>query len=242
MLQRLLRDIAAKPGLAQAQVIVTLNLAGEVFDPGAFNPLQIQVVRNAAPRGFGANHNAAFRLCDTTWFAVLNPDLRLPSNPFPDLFRLVAHSPEIAVVAPVVLGSDGRPEDSVRTNLTPTSLLSRRLPARRKPMTVEAPAQLGRPFYWLAGMFLLIRADKFRAVDGFDERFFMYCEDYDLCARVYVSGGALAVARDTIVIHDAQRKSHRSLRHLRWHLASLLRVWGSRSFWQVSFCGSARRA
>ena len=233
MLHRLLRDIAAKPGLAQAQVIVTLNLAGEVFDPGGFAPLRIRVVQNAAPRGFGANHNAAFRLCGTSWFAVLNPDLRLPNDPFPALFAVAARSPEIAVIAPVVLGSDGRPEDSVRTNLTPTSLFARHLLARRKSMTVEAPAQLRGSFYWLAGMFLLIRADIFRAVNGFDERFFMYCEDYDLCARVYMSGHALAVAHDASVIHDAQRSSHYSLRHLRWHLASLLRVWLSRSFWQV---------
>jgi N-acetylglucosaminyl-diphospho-decaprenol L-rhamnosyltransferase len=236
MLHRLLRDIAALPELAQAQVIVTLNLAGEAFNADAFAPLKIRVLRNDRAQGFGANHNAAFRLCRTPWFAVLNPDLRIPNDPFPTLLEVAARWPDVAAVAPTVVASDGVLEDAVRANLTPASLFARRLLARRKPMTVETPAQRGGSFYWLAGMFLLLRSDAYRGVGGFDERFFMYCEDYDLCARLYMAGYALAVASDAKVIHDAQRSSHRSWSHLRWHMTSLLRVWRSRAFWQVSLC------
>lgn len=234
LLRRLLGDIAALPDAAAARVIVTLNLADEPFDATEFPTLQLQVVRNREPRGFGANHNAAFRLCETAWFAVLNPDLRLPHDPFPALFDTAARTPRIAAVAPRVLSSSGLPEDAVRSNLTLASLVARRVLARRRPLQVADPAQRGQRFYWLAGMFLLLRAESYRTVGGFDERYFMYCEDYDLCARLYMAGYALAVARGASIVHDAQRDSHRSLRHLRWHLASLLRVWRSRSFWQVT--------
>jgi GT2 family glycosyltransferase len=92
----------------------------------------------------------------------------------------------------------------------------------------------GQPFYWLAGMFLLARADAFQAVGGFDERFFLYCEDYDLCARFYGAGYALASVPAASAVHDAQRDSHRAFKYLRWHVGSLLKVWTSRAFWRVT--------
>ncbi len=237
LLERLLHDLAALPGVSQSQLIVTLNLADETFDAAAFAPLRIQVIRNAQPRGFGANHNVAFRHCKTPWFAVLNPDLRIPKDPFPALFEAEARWPQVALLAPRVLGPSGVPEDAVRANLTPASVLARRLSGHREPLAVTGPARIGAGFYWLAGMFLLLRARAFRAVNGFDERYFMYCEDYDLCARLYSAGHWLALEPQATVIHDAQRDSHRSAKHLRWHVASLARVWSSSAFWRVAMGG-----
>jgi GT2 family glycosyltransferase len=82
-------------------------------------------------------------------------------------------------------------------------------------------------------MFLGLRSKAFAAVGGFDPRFFLYCEDYDLCARLYNTGGTLALIPTASVIHDARRDSHRSARHLRWHLKSLVKVWTSSSYWRL---------
>ena len=233
LLVRLLGDLRANPSLTASTVIVTLNLE-EAFDPVAFKPLRIKVVRNASPKGFGANHNAAFSLCDTEWFAVLNPDLRVPEDPWPALFAASVRWPNLALIAPRVLGSTGLPEDAVRPNLTPLSVLTRRFHRRLAPMLVVGPTQIGNRFYWLAGMFLLLRASAFRAIGGFDERYFMYCEDYDLCARLYTAGYGLAVVPGAAVVHAAQRDSHRALQPLRWHFSSLLKVWTSGVFWRVT--------
>jgi GT2 family glycosyltransferase len=170
LLARLMHDLAALPGLAHTRLIITLNLADEVLNAAAFAPLRITVLRNAAPRGFGANHNAAFQHCDTPWFAVLNPDLRLPEDPFPALFAAAARWPGVALLAPRVIGPSGTLEDAVRPNLTPVSLLTRRLLGRREPLTVNGPARPGSCFYWFAGMFMLLRASAFHSVGGFDER------------------------------------------------------------------------
>lgn len=234
LLCRLLHDLAAVAGLAPVQLIVTLNLADEPFDASAFAPLRVKVLRNTRPQGFGANHNAAFQHCSTAWFAVLNPDLRLPSNPFPALFEAAARCPDVVLWAPHVVGPNGMSEDAVRPNLTPASLVARRLLGHREPLRVDRPARNGEPFYWLAGMFMLLRSSVFRTVGGFDERFFMYCEDYDLCARLYVAGHGLAVEPRARVVHDAQRDSHRSTTHLLWHLASLVKVWTSATFWYIT--------
>jgi GT2 family glycosyltransferase len=76
-------------------------------------------------------------------------------------------------------------------------------------------------------MFLAIRSEAFEAIGGFDERYHLYCEDVDLCARLRLAGWQLRQARDAVVVHDARRASRRSLRHLGWHLASMTRLWRS---------------
>jgi N-acetylglucosaminyl-diphospho-decaprenol L-rhamnosyltransferase len=69
-------------------------------------------------------------------------------------------------------------------------------------------------------------------VEGFDEGYFMYCEDVDLCLRLRLQGLTLSKA-PARVIHAGQRNSHRRLRHLMWHLRSLLRLWTSVAYREI---------
>lgn len=233
LLTSLLGDLNAQAALAGTTVIVTLNITEEL-SVGRYTNLRIVVIRNSAPKGFGANHNAAFECCKTRWFAILNPDLRIAdTEPFSSLVRVAEKVPNVGVLAPRIVASNGQTEDAVRTNLTPLSLLLRRS-GRQGILTPNQPTRRGRPFYWLAGMCLMFDAAAFRQTGGFDERFFLYCEDYEICARLYARGYALAVDQQSRIIHDAQRDSHRSIKHLAWHITSLLRVWTSASFWSVT--------
>ena len=59
----------------------------------------------------------------------------------------------------------------------------------------------------------------------------MYCEDFDICARMRLAGWPVQYVRQVQVVHAAQQLSHRSLRHFRWHLSSLMRMWSSEPFW-----------
>jgi len=76
---------------------------------------------------------------------------------------------------------------------------------------------------WVAGMFMLFRGDAFRAVGGFDEHFFLYYEDVDICRRLGLFGLATLYVPGVTVIHDAQRESRRNLRLMRIHAASAAR-------------------
>lgn len=221
----LLADLAALS--PPPRVILTFNIPEDDGFLATIAGIEVRRLRNDTPKGFGANHNTAFALSTTPWFAVLNPDVRLPTPPFARLLAAATGDPAVAVIAPRIVAPDGSDEDSVRSNLTPWSLIARHLGGRR---AVGAGG-----FRWLAGMFLLVRADAFAAVGGFDERFFLYCEDYDLCARLTVAGHRLMLARDLAVVHDARRDSRRSARHLRWHLASLFRVWTSAAFVRLTW-------
>ncbi len=235
LLARLLAQLNAASALRGIAVFVTLNLADEPLDVARYQNLALEVRRNDTPRGFGQNHNAAFGRCTTPCFGILNPDLALAaSEPFTALVERLLAERDSGAVAPQVLSAAGSVEDSVRANLTPASLFARQLLRRRERLDTQVPARRGVPFYWLAGMCLVVDSQAFRFVGGFDERYFLYCEDYDLCARLYLSGRSLVVEPRARIVHDARRDSHGSLRHLRWHLQSLLKVWTSTAFWRVT--------
>lgn len=203
-----------------ARIVLTVNLPENIGNLDVGVP--IEVVRNAQPKGFGANHNAAFALCTTPWFLVLNPDIRLESDVLASLLALA--QPDAGLVAPRIQ-EPGKPQpEPFRDVLTPLELLRRRMPDHRPP---QQPA-------WVAGMFMLVRRETFARLHGFDERFFMYCEDFDFCARVRLAGWRLQIAGDVVVMHDAQRASNRSLRPLLWHLASFARLWSGATVWRYA--------
>jgi hypothetical protein len=190
-----------------------------------------RVIDNPAPKGFGANHNAAFRESRGATFCPLNPDIRIERDPFPELLACL-RDPTVAVAAPLIRNPAGDIEDSARRFPTPLSLLRKALRGR---LEVDYPIS-GESFHpdWVAGMFMLFPRDAFAALKGFDERYFLYYEDVDLCARIKLSGKRVVLCPSAVAIHDARRQSMRSLRHARWHLASMARylvLWATRLAW-----------
>lgn len=216
MVERLVAELRRCPQLTR--IVLTRNIpeSSALRDDGF-----VEVVENAAPQGFGANHNAAFGRCREPFFCVLNPDIELPANPFPALLQAL-DADVVALAAPLILTPDGAIEDSVRRFPTLTSLLRKALGGAdgRYPITAGAA-----PFCvdWVAGMFMLFRAAAFTRLGGFDAAYFLYYEDVDICQRARRAGMQVAVCPSVSAVHDARRDSHRNLRHLRWHLSSMLR-------------------
>lgn len=231
LVSALLDDISRQHQAKAFDVVVTLNVPETPPDPAEYPTLNLRIRQNAAPLGFGANHNAALMAAQTPWLIILNPDIRLPKpSILTDLIERDANE-RTGMRAPVIVSPAGEREDSIRGNLDPFSLL-RRVVRSRLGFPKETTAALeGGRFFWLAGMFLCVPADVFRQVGGFDERFFLYCEDYDLSARLVRSGRVLEVCQAVTAVHDARRSSHTSMRYLRLHLQSLVKVWLSATFW-----------
>ena len=176
LLHRLLAQLNAQPSLRNARVVITLNLADEPFDAAPYGALDLRVLRNDSPKGFGANHNAAFALCESPWFGILNPDLALvDQEPFTAMLAGLAatdRDDRTGLIAPRVVSADLAPEDSVRANLTPWSLM-RRAMGHRAPLQVSGEAHRGGRFFWVAGMCLLARAEAYQSIGGFGIGFFL---------------------------------------------------------------------
>jgi N-acetylglucosaminyl-diphospho-decaprenol L-rhamnosyltransferase len=203
---------------------VSLVITQNVADPVAFEtqrrPFPVELIVNARKKGFGANHNAAFAKCQTPFFCVANPDLRLRANPFISLIKTLS-DPAVGVVGPLVRNPSGSVEDSARRFPTVWSLLGKLWGRAKGPdyATDHGPIAVD----WIAGMFMLFRADTYRAIGGFDEDYFLYYEDVDLCRRLARSGLKVVYNPLAEVVHDARRASHRDIRLAGHHIASIVR-------------------
>jgi GT2 family glycosyltransferase len=75
----------------------------------------------------------------------------------------------------------------------------------------------------MAGMFMLFRSELYRAVKGFNEAYFLYYEDADLCRRLHRAGKSVIYNPKAEIIHDARRASHTNPRLAFHHISSALR-------------------
>lgn len=216
LVNQLLQDVQ-RHCADRVALVVTENVPD---DTAISRALPFEHVVNTQVKGFGANHNAAFKHCRTPWFCVVNPDIRLPADPFSTLLAPFG-DPAVAVVGPLVRSPAGTIEDSARRFPTAGSLLKKIVAEKRQPdyPTDRGPQQVD----WLAGMFMLFRSDAYRAAGGFDEAYFLYYEDVDICHRLRRAGGAVVFEPRAEVIHDARRGSRRNLGLARHHAAGILR-------------------
>lgn len=229
LVSRLLEDLAGCAGVSS--ILLTLNVPEEGIDVPDSLADKIVLIKNPRPLGFGANHNQAFRQARSAFFCILNPDIRIPHDPFPVLMSRLGND-ECDLVAPTILSPTGDVDDSARYLPTPWGVLRKVAGGQDGRYSFE----LGGPDFspdWVGGMFMLVRAEAFRSVGGFDERYFLYYEDVDLCCRLRLAGHRLVLCPAASVIHDARRASHRNLRFLRWHLASMIRFFCSTIFWKL---------
>jgi len=219
LVNQLLADLEAHCA-PRVELVVTENAPDSVALSTAPLSMPLRRVANERRKGFGANHNAAFRHCATRYFCVVNPDVRMRADPFPRLLESLAE-PGVAAAGPLVRGPDGKVENSARRFPSLSSLALKALGHGRGP---EYPDDRGPlDVDWVAGMFMLFRTEAFRAAGGFDERYFLYYEDVDLCRRLGRSGGRVRYDPRAEIVHDARRTSWRNPRYLRWHVSSAIR-------------------
>ena len=213
-------------------VTLTLNIPETLpFDAATF-PFHVRIEKNEKVKGFGANHNAAFQKHqnDSTYFCVVNPDIRINKDPFAALIACLKND-AIGLVAPMIVGENGKQEDSVRTFPTPFKILCKVFG-----IGIGSDYDLkNEPIYpdWVGGMFMLFPRKIFDKLNGFNERFFLYYEDVDLCARVRLLGYEIVMCPSSEAVHHARRSSHRSIKYLKWHITSMLRFFLSAVFLQI---------
>lgn len=223
----LLADIKMHCDAAAVEVILTVNIPEHLpVTPETF-PFSLTVIQNLVPQGFGRNHNQAFRQARGEFFGVINPDVRIGSDMFASLLAGL-NLPSAGVVAPLVVNPLGAIENSARHFPTPLTILCK-LFGRCQ----GADYFIGEtPVYpdWVGGMFMLFRCDVYQQLGGFNEKYFLYYEDVDICARIWLNGLRVALIPEAKVTHEARRSSHQQAAYLLMHIRSMARF-----FWSVTF-------
>ncbi len=236
LVNRLLHDLETCENPDILMVTVTQNIPEEIVLNPEDYPFPLEVIVNREIKGFGANHNAAFRrssVCASReYFCVLNPDVRLTGNPWRLMLQRFQDTPDLGIVGPRVLNAAGRVESSAREIPTPLILLKKLLRFKERNLNSGALECVFPD--WIAGICMVFPTRVYKALGGFDERYFLYYEDVDICCRAWLGGYRVALAAGSVITHEARFQSHRDLRYLRWHLNSAARFFLSRGFWRFT--------
>jgi GT2 family glycosyltransferase len=214
------------------EVILTLNLPEP--EPVALEtlPYPVRLIQNPTPKGFGANHNAAFLESAGDYFVILNPDIELLEDPFGPLLE-VAQRDSLNICAPVIVDAAGQVEDSARNFPTPYSLFKRLLfRLLGRPIPPDILRQDGDTLQpdWVAGMFVMVPRSIYQQLEGFNDAYFLYFEDVEFGARARLAGCHILVSKRARVIHQAQRDSHRRWRYMWWHVQSAAKFFLSHAY------------
>ena len=220
MVVQLLEQLLTFPEVDQ--ILLTCNIVEALDLP---SDLRIVLINNISPRGFAANHNAAFLLCKNVYFCPLNPDIEFTTNPFSPLLKAL-DSFRAALVVPLIVSVDGRVEDSLRRFPTLASLSKKLWGGNGGRYDLNSEHLEFSPD-WAAGMFLLFRSSDFEILGGFDCGFFLYYEDVDICVRAWHAGMLIVACPFVTVVHKARRESRKNFKFSCWHLLSMLRF-----FWK----------
>jgi N-acetylglucosaminyl-diphospho-decaprenol L-rhamnosyltransferase len=156
---------------------------------------RVHLIVNRENVGFARACNQGAHATRAPLLLFLNPDATLLPGSLRALAALLDARPRVGVVGPRTRNQDGTIQVSTGPDLSLLSELRQRRRvrgvARREPAALaEAEALHGaeREPDWVSGACLMIRREAFDAVSGFDERFFLYEEDADLCRRVRAAG------------------------------------------------------
>lgn len=200
----------------------TDDLRGAVEKTGA------RYVWNGRNLGFGAAHNIAMRQAANMapYHLVLNPDVSFGSDTCARLYEFMETNRSVGLVMPKVLYPNGDEQRLCKLIPTPFDLLIRRFLGGTGgamfnryskayelcDLNMDVPREIPN----LSGCFMFIRTEVLSEVGGFDERYFMYMEDIDLCRRIGVRYKTVFYPY-TSVFHRYSKGSYHNLKLLAYH-------------------------
>jgi hypothetical protein len=167
--------------------------------------------RNA---GFGVAANAGARLAEGDLLFFLNPDTEVPAGSLPCIAPALESRPDAVAVGFRQIDAHGQLQLSL--GLAPGFLteivrrtVQRRLDRGSPWLAAALDKLLSSPLAvpWVSGATLLLRRADFERIGGFDERFFLYFEDIDLCLRLCAQGGRIYYDPTVTLVHHRGRSA-----------------------------------
>ena len=216
-----LQSVAAECAALEWDAVVVDNASTD-DDAGSVAGFlsRVTVIQNAVNVGFGRAVNQAVATSSSPLLLLINPDCRIRAGALSTLLKVLDAEPSCAIAAPRILDPDGGVQGSARGDpdlLTGifgrTGGLRRWLPhlavARRNVVVDQALASgtTSTVVDWVSGACMLVRAAALRAVGGFDEHYFLYWEDADLCRRLRQHGYHVRYVPGAIAEHAVGRSS-----------------------------------
>ncbi|WP_044747184.1 glycosyltransferase family 2 protein [Bacillus alveayuensis] len=203
---------------------------------------RVEIYYNDSNIGFGAGHNKNLLSAKEKYFLIFNPDILTDQHTINVMEKQMNNDKSIALMAPKVLYENGENQYLVRNDISlfdfalrwqPFELVKKIFKKRMEQFeNRNLPEDCMTEVKHVSGCFMFIRGDVFKKINGFDDKFFMYFEDYDLSLRVGKLGKVVYNPFVTVV-HFWERGSHKNFRLFKIFIKSMIRYfnkWGWRLF------------
>lgn len=170
---------------------------------------QVQFVRSDENLGFGGGNNLAFEYASGDYIICVNPDLVMNEAAFKTMLTIIKGDSTIGIVGPRTTDTDGNLVYTARADYTVARLVAKYLGLDKFiPHFVygDYPEKMKheeQPFEtdWLQGSCLLMHRETYDSIGGFDDSFFLYLEDTDICHRVRYTGKKVIYVPTAVVSH-----------------------------------------
>ena len=212
---------------ADVEVLVSDNASNdgsiEALESRYGGDRRLKILRNGANLGFGpgANRAAAVAVGDAVF--LLNPDCRIAPHVIAHLRDLAASVPTLGILGPRIVDALGRVETATRRH-DPTfqralaTLLGRDAGGQGVSMPPRTPQQSSEePVDAVSGAAMWLPRQAYELLHGFDEGYFLHCEDLDLCRRARDNGLAVIYVDAVEVVHAKGGSSRHRPVFVAWH-------------------------
>lgn len=216
-LQRLMDTIREKTKDISYEIIIVDNSKDTKESFFQKNYPDIKYILNNKNLGFGKAANIGINNSAGRYVLLLNPDTRLKNNMALLLAQFLDHHPNVGIVGGKILNDDGSLQFSCRSFpsyktafFNRYSLLTRMFPKNRYSITYINPINSHNETAevdWLSGSCMMVRKQALETVGLFDENFFMYCEDVDICHRMKLLGWKVVYSPEAVIYHSIGKSS-----------------------------------
>jgi N-acetylglucosaminyl-diphospho-decaprenol L-rhamnosyltransferase len=214
-LRSAVQPLAALPGVA----VTVVDNASTDRSLEAIADLPVRAIRSGRNAGFGFGCNLGTAAGSAPYVLFINPDARIDGPGLERLAAVLDAEPHVGIVGPQLREEDGRLIPSMRRfqrvgSTWAQALFLHRVLRRARwaneivgdPLAYDRAADAE----WLSGACLLVRRTVLEQLGGFDEGFFLYCEDMDLCARAGAAGHTVRYEPGVVARHEGGRSAPRS--------------------------------
>jgi GT2 family glycosyltransferase len=205
--------------------------------------LQTTIIEGQGNVGYGRGHNLGIERTTSRYHLVLNPDIELDADALAQAIAFMDAHPEVGVLTPRIIDDEGKQQFLCRRYPTVFDLFARGfLPAKlRKPFTERLnhyelrDAIDDKNVFWdppiVSGCFMLYRTEVLKKLGGFDPRYFLYFEDYDLSLRTHEIA-RVAYVPSVRVIHHGGDAARKGFTHIKLFVTSACRFF-NRFGWKL---------
>jgi GT2 family glycosyltransferase len=200
---------------------------------------EIEYIHTKKNIGFGAGHNKIINKIKnySTYHLILNPDVSFKPSVIPKLIEELKKEKDVSMIAPKVLFSNGDHQYTCRRYPSLLELLTRSSAVFKYFFSSVIhkgeyyDKDLTKSFYpdFMHGGFLLFKTEDFVSINGFDERYFLYMEDVDICRKIDAFGKKKRYFPKEEIIHILKKGSSKNLKLFFIHLISIMKYfnkWG----------------